>query len=52
MFTGKLQIKICEAKELRPTDVQKRHNVTFGKLDDQLIDPYVNIDVDETHLGK
>lgn len=53
MFTGKLQIKVCEASGLRPTDFQKRHNLTFGKLsDEQLIDPYVSIDVDESHFGK
>lgn len=52
MFTGTLKIKICEACGLRPTDFQKRHNVTFGKLDDQPIDPYVTIDVDEQHLDR
>lgn len=52
MFTGKLHIKVCEANGLRPTDFQKRHNMTFGKPDDQPIDPYVSIDVDENHLGK
>lgn len=53
MFTGKLQIKVCEASGLRPTDFQKRHNLTFGKLaDEQLIDPYVSIDVDDSHFGK
>jgi len=53
MFTGKLQIKVCEASGLRPTDFQKRHNLTFGKLaDEQLIDPYVSIDVDESHFGE
>lgn len=52
MFSGKLQIKICEACGLRPTDFQKRHNLTFGKPDDQLIDPYVSIDVDESHFDR
>ncbi|XP_065200537.1 protein kinase C-like isoform X1 [Planococcus citri] len=52
MFTGTLKIKLCEACGLRPTDYQKRHNVTFGKLDDQPIDPYVTIDVDEQHLHR
>lgn len=45
-------MKICEAVGLRPTDFQKRHNMTFGKPDEQPIDPYVSIDVDENHLGK
>lgn len=53
MFNGKLQIKVCEASGLRPTDFQKRHNMTFGKPDDQPnIDPYVSIDVDDTHFGR
>lgn len=50
MFTGTIRMKICEACGLRPTDFQRRH--TFGKPDEQLIDPYVSIDVDENHLGK
>lgn len=52
MFTGTLKIKICEACGLRPTDYQKRHNVTLGKLNEQPIDPYVTIDVDEQHLHR
>lgn len=52
MFTGTIRMRICEAVGLRPTDFQKRHNMTFGKPDEQSIDPYVSIDVDENHLGK
>ncbi|XP_017489560.1 PREDICTED: calcium-independent protein kinase C-like [Rhagoletis zephyria] len=53
MFTGKLQIKVCEAIGLRPTDFQKRHNLTFGKLaDEQPIDPYISIDVDDNHFDR
>lgn len=52
MFTGTIRIKICEASGLRPTDFQKRHNMTFGKPDEQLIDPYVKIDVDDSHLAQ
>lgn len=52
MFSGTIRMKICEACGLRPTDFQRRHNMTFGKPDEQLIDPYVSIDVDENHLGK
>lgn len=50
MFTGTVRIKICEAQGLRPTDCSKRH--TFGKADEQLLDPYVTIDVDDGHLGQ
>jgi novel protein kinase C epsilon type len=50
MFTGTLRVKICEACGLRPTDFQTRH--AFGKLgNDQSIDPYVSIDVDEKYIG-
>nr|QNS30455.1 protein kinase C epsilon [Locusta migratoria] len=53
MFTGTVRVQICEACGLRPTDFQKRHNMTFGKPDDQpTIDPYVSIDVDESHLSR
>lgn len=52
MFTGTVRVKICEACGLRPTDFQTRHSMTFGKPDDQPIDPYVSIDVDENHLDR
>lgn len=52
MFTGTIRIKICEASGLRQTDYQKRHNMTFGKPDEQLIDPYVTVDVDDSHLAQ
>lgn len=53
MFTGTVRIKICEACGLRPTDFQKRHTMAFGnKPEDQPIDPYVSIDVDEDHLDR
>lgn len=52
MFTGTLRLKICEACGLRPTDFQTRHTMTFGRLaDQQLIDPYVSIDVDQNFIG-
>ncbi|XP_055613270.1 protein kinase C-like [Uranotaenia lowii] len=53
MFTGTLRLKICEACGLRPTDFQTRHTMTFGRLaDQQLIDPYVSIDVDEKFIDR
>ncbi|XP_075222749.1 protein kinase C [Lycorma delicatula] len=53
MFSGTVRVKICEASGLRPTDFQKRHNMmAFGKPEDQPIDPYVSIDVDENHLDR
>lgn len=50
MFTGAIRVKICEASGLRPTDFQTRHQ--FGKPDDQPIDPYVSIDIDDNHLDR
>ncbi|XP_018907976.1 protein kinase C isoform X1 [Bemisia tabaci] len=52
MFTGTVRLKICEACGLRPTDFQKRHSISFGKTEEQLIDPYVAINVDETYLDR
>lgn len=52
MFTGTLRLKVCEACGLRPTDFQTRHTMTFGRLSDQLIDPYVSIDVDEKFIDR
>lgn len=31
MFSGTVRVRVCEATGLRPTDFQKRHNMTFGK---------------------
>lgn len=51
MFTGTVRIKVCEATGLRPTDFTKRHNMSFGKEGEKLIDPYVLIDIDESFMG-
>ncbi|XP_030760093.1 protein kinase C isoform X2 [Sitophilus oryzae] len=50
MFTGTVRVKICEAQGLRPTDCSKRH--AFGKADEQLLDPYVTIDVDDAQFAQ
>lgn len=52
MFSGTVRVQLCEAAGLRPTDFQKRHNMTFGKPDDQPLDPYVALDADERHLAR
>ncbi|KAJ6627596.1 Protein kinase C [Pseudolycoriella hygida] len=53
MFTGTIRVKICEACGLRPTDFQKRHTMNFGgRPEEQPIDPYVSLDVDENHLDR
>ncbi|CAO1406792.1 unnamed protein product [Diamesa tonsa] len=51
MFSGTLRVKIYEANGLRPTDYQKRHELTFAK-NDKLLDPYVSLDVDEKFIDK
>ncbi|XP_060520521.1 protein kinase C [Cylas formicarius] len=50
MFTGTVRVKICEAQGLRPTDCSKRH--AFGKADEQLLDPYVTVDVDDAQFAQ
>lgn len=50
MFTGTVRVKICEAQGLRPTDCSKRH--AFGKADEQPLDPYVTVDVDDTQFAQ
>lgn len=53
MFTGTLRVKICEAKDLRPTDYQKRHELNFGKNNDKKdLDPYVSLNVDDKFIGE
>nr|CAH7725845.1 unnamed protein product [Callosobruchus chinensis] len=50
MFTGTMRINLREAQGLRPTDCSKRH--AFGKADEQPLDPYVTIDVDDVHVAQ
>lgn len=45
MFTGTMKIEICEAVGLRATDKQRK----FWQ-DEPILDPYVQLDVDENHL--
>lgn len=53
MFSGILVVTICEALEIRPTDFQKRHNLTFGKSStNPNLDPYVIIAVGDDYYGK
>lgn len=53
MFTGTIRVKICEATDLRRTDCMSRHNLLPGKgPQDQTLDPYVSLDVDEVHWNK
>ncbi|KAK3865311.1 hypothetical protein Pcinc_029081 [Petrolisthes cinctipes] len=53
MFTGTIRVKICEAADLRRTDCMSRHNLLPGKgPQDQTLDPYVSLDVDEVHWNK
>lgn len=47
MFTGTIKIEICEAVGLRATDKQRK----FWQ-DEPILDPYVQLDVDENHLDR
>ncbi|KAL6433766.1 hypothetical protein ACFW04_005782 [Cataglyphis niger] len=47
MFTGTIKIEICEAMGLRATDKQRK----FWQ-DEPILDPYVQLDVDENHLDR
>lgn len=55
MFTGTIRVKICEATDLRRTDCMSRHFLVTGVgkgPQDQTLDPYVSLDVDEVHWNK
>ncbi|XP_017891352.1 protein kinase C isoform X2 [Ceratina calcarata] len=47
MFTGTVKIEICQAAGLRATDKQRK----FWQ-DEPILDPYVQLDVDENHLDR
>lgn len=47
MFTGTVKIEIYEAVGLRATDKQRK----FWQ-DEPILDPYVQLDVDENHLDR
>ncbi|XP_066596502.1 protein kinase C [Prorops nasuta] len=47
MFTGTIKIEICEAAGLKATDKQRK----FWQ-DEPILDPYVQLDVDENHLNR
>lgn len=49
MFSGKVKIEICEAKELRATDKQRKF---WKEKEEPTLDPYVQLDVDELHLAR
>ncbi|GAB6022096.1 Calcium-independent protein kinase C [Chamberlinius hualienensis] len=52
MFSGTVNLKVCEAIDLKPTEFATRHQSVVGKSQPQLIDPYVSIDVDEIHINR
>ena len=51
VFNGRVTIRICEAVDLQPTAFSLRFGSTKEKAS-QMIEPYVNIDVDEVYLAK
>ncbi|KAK8727180.1 hypothetical protein OTU49_009731 [Cherax quadricarinatus] len=55
MFTGNIRVKICEAADLRLTDCMTRYVGVAGVgkgQQDQTLDPYVSLDLDEVHWNK
>nr|XP_045622033.1 calcium-independent protein kinase C-like isoform X2 [Procambarus clarkii] len=55
MFTGNIRVKICEAADLRLTDCMTRYVGVAGVgkgPQDQTLDPYVSLDLDEVHWNK
>jgi len=49
MFSGKVQIEICEARSLRATDKQKQF---WKENEEPSLDPYVQLHVDEIKLAR
>lgn len=49
-FSGSIKLKIIEASDLRPTQVSVRHSIS--KSQGMMIDPFVNIAVDDSIMGK
>uniref|UniRef100_A0A0N5B128 Protein kinase C n=1 Tax=Syphacia muris TaxID=451379 RepID=A0A0N5B128_9BILA len=48
IFNGTAHIRVVEARDLRPTEWSKR----LVTKENALLDPYVNVDCDEYHIGK
>lgn len=49
-FTGTMKIKVVEASDLKPTQLAMRHSIVKNPA--MLIDPFVNIAVDESTLER
>ena len=49
-LTGDLRLKIVEASDLKPTQLSVRHSIS--KSQGMLIDPFVNIAVDESTVNR
>lgn len=50
-FTGRIQIKVVEAANLKPTNYATRHSSLVGASRSNL-DPYIALDIDELHFAK
>lgn len=52
-FSGRIKIKVIEARELKPTEFSQRHNAMVGRASQQmLIDPYVYIVIDDNYIDR
>ncbi|XP_071478681.1 LOW QUALITY PROTEIN: calcium-independent protein kinase C-like [Diadema antillarum] len=53
VFNGTLRLKVCEAVDLKPTDFATRFsNKDASSKTVTLIDPFVEVSVDDLHIGK
>ncbi|XP_064477589.1 protein kinase C-like [Ornithodoros turicata] len=52
-FTGTVRLKVCEAADLKPTDITTMHvNLACWTPHEILIDPYVTISIDDILIGR
>lgn len=56
VFNGSIKIRVVEAKDLQPTEWSTRLSSLVGGPQKpgvtSILDPYVNVDVDEYHVGQ
>ncbi|KAK7104052.1 calcium-independent protein kinase C-like isoform X2 [Littorina saxatilis] len=51
-FNGSMKLKLCEAVELRPTDFSTRFVSMGPSKTPPILDPYINIDIDEVFMAR
>lgn len=51
-FNGSMKLKICEAVDLKPTDFSTRFVPMGPSKTAPILDPYINIDIDEVLVAR